>query len=732
LVAETALQSAARLTSSHAEELRLVAVGSEARSDPSIGWRSAIEDSDQDRTLSHEEVLVVAARDALSAWVGRDPESAERVIQRYLDSRLSVFRRLSLHALAENVDRYRRIAASAAVRRSFFHDWRLYHEYWRLVPKVFDVLSPGARQKLVNWVISEPGNRNEQEQKWFVYPRLKMLENCQLPADARKCLAELASELGEVEHPDFLVYSTVSTGWVSARSPVGLESKTPDDVITILAAWQPAAEPPPFRPSPAEGLGDELRRWVLQDLGGRAALAPRIGELKFKTKYASVYAWNFLDAFQEACRQNQQFDWGPLLNLADRLVPQGMCGEAWDDSEPSRPDEHQVTSWGSVRVALARLIEAGLETGREATILDSHLSQVRSVLLRLVHDPLPSPQEEQDDANRHQHQPNAAPMDWYGYSINTNRGQATHALIRYAIRYGNDVVRGDRPPPRLEDDVRAALGALAADPRRSIHAALGCWLGLLRWLDSTWFPSALQNILPDPEGEPHLWEAGWTAYLQYGVLNRELHGLLRQHYPRSIELCVASKSDDPHLVGLCKHLAAIYTWGWEELGDPSALVVRFYGSAEDDAASQLAQAFGHLVRRPVGAVDLSQITEQWNRIEALLRWRVAQTASDPSRHAKELRAFATWFDDIPKRGVSDLASMADVLDVITAVPPMHLEFKCVVEFLSMHADTQPGIAARLLQRILSNCERDVWYWKRDHMNSVLGKVFAAASDTHSS
>jgi hypothetical protein len=81
-------------------------------------------------------------------------------------------------------------------------------------------------------------------------------------------------------------------------------------------------------------------------------------------------------------------------------------------------------------------------------------------------------------------------------------------------------------------------------------------------------------------------------------------------------------------------------------------------------------------------------------------------------------------------GAYDLKAITYVLDVITSVKLFHWQFERIVELLDAkdRAENHPGVAARLLRQMLSKCDRDAWYWERDHINSILGKVFASSDD----
>ncbi|HUW09130.1 MAG TPA: hypothetical protein VM537_05335, partial [Anaerolineae bacterium] len=651
-VAESCLRKAVPLRERSAAE-RWQGVGLERgkKPDPSSGIRSAIEEHEQDRYPDFEDGLVVAVRDALAAYVNQSPREATVVIRRYLKSTWSVFRRLALHTLTENTETYPKLAKSAVFRHPhglrFFDDTDLHHEYWRLVPAVFDDLSPDSQMRLLKWINAGYPGADEREKQWFAYPRLKMLEGCTLPDETRRYLERLAAELGEADHPDFLIYSTSWAGGVSPESPADLEKMTIDDLYEFLDMWRPKADmPSPFGPS-YRGVGGELGRLTKSAPDRYLPLVRKMtngidGWMASRTgKHWATYVGSLLSGYREACREGKCLDWSAALDLLERAVPGDTPPSEWPDVlPPSGEDQDWDADWRGVRGNVTNLIAEGIDPAKAGAIPDGELPRVRDILIRLTRDPFPTSRDEHEHEQKNADTPNAAPVDWHHFAINTNRPEAANVLLRYAVRHANPIVREKRNEPRVEQKVRDALTALADDPCRSVHSMLGSWLGVLLWLDGDWLKAQLGSFLPMCGKEGDLWEATWVAFLRFGTLYRNLHQHLVPHYERSISECARRKEDDPHLRGLCKHLAAIHTWKWDEVSEESSLISRFYGLARDDAACELAQAFGHFVRNPEKAGG--EAPEQWPRIESLLRWRIERIAGDPEQHVKELRAFARW------------------------------------------------------------------------------------------
>ncbi len=714
--AERSLEAALPLRDEKRAEMHLAMSGQRPTRDYS-GWRPAIEDHEANGMPHFEDGLVEAVRDALAALVERNEKKAEEVIDRYLrDDSRSIFRRIALHTLAEDHARYPGLAKTAATKRQFFDNEDLYHEYWRLVVAVFDGLPDKQRERIESWILAGEGRNSEEGKGRFILPRLKLLEKCQkLSQEAKDRLKELEQSLGEVDHPEFQFYTRTWVGAFSPASPESLKGKTNDEIVAKLKEWAPTEEGQ--RPGGAsyEGLGRELRSRVTEEPEKRVGLADGIGKTK------PVYIWSFLDGLQDAWRAGKTFDWGPALALCDKVVPR-TDPKKWPDAHPRQRKPSPLGfhyTWSTVRHAVAMLLHDGLVEvkGREKNIGPEHFEKVRDILVRLVRDPEPTVSWERKRGTT---------SDWFNVGLNTNRGAAVLALLRYAV---GRIVQGEAKGDRLEPEVKEALDGIVEDPCRSVRAILGSELDALWWLDSEWLEPKLGEILPSDGRRKNAWRAAWTSFLQYSRLNPEMHERLKTHYEKTIRLVAKSKENtekDALLEGLCKHLAALYVWGWEAHPEEveESLIGEFYRQAGDVAAAALASALERFLRTQRGQEEeKKRVRGYWPRIKDLLEWRIGGIGKKPQEHVQELREYAVWFREIGEEELAGIREMESVLRALSKVPQTGYGMRPLLDYLEKYAKDAPEVAGRVLEGLVTKAERDAWLWEREKIERLVGVLF---------
>lgn len=685
-----------------------------SKADTSYVWRPAIEESSRNEVMYYESALVDAARQALLHMIGDDPSAAETLLAKRLNSRMSIFRRLALHALCEKYEQFRNLATNVASQERFLRDVHARHEYARLLQRAFDDFSDEERRVVADRIV-----RRSKRYPWEMLELLYVLRDKQLTHSARRRLLRLQGRFGTPDEPGFHTHF-----WVGPESPCKLEDlrqQSPEALLDYLQTWEPPSEPErPYGPS-REGLGRAVSALVTEDPDTYLALASRIDSVH------PIYVRDYVLGLTQAVRQGKVIDWQPVVDLADRLVPD-TPPETWPDSAPPADDKTDA-NYGlrGTREGIADLLEEGLlprePRPEERRISTSLLPNVRQILLRLVRDTYPTRDEEDRYASRHA-QTSREPPDWTGYAINTARGQATHSLIKYAWRRAWDSREGTgQAPTALEADVREALDTLLRDQCRSVRSVFGFWLWLLHRLDVGWTESRLERILPHDEADNEIWEASWLAFLHYSRgMSEPLYEVLRQDYRRAIR-CVALAQDGRLLKGLASHLANAYLLTWEALETPGSLIGKFLDTTEDGARSELAESLA----RELGGMgqEPERMSEYWPRFRAFLEHRVNSAAVDPGAHSKELMALASWCRELPAGELGRLGELGEPLRVVACAPMFQHGVQPLLEYLSRDASADPAVATAIAVSVLRKSPRESWLWQDQEIGRILGVAFAS-------
>lgn len=467
--------------------------------DYSSVWRPAVEDHEQNHPYEFQDILVTAVRDAAERLARRGSEVGH-LVSLLEARRWPIFRRIALHLLRCFPDAAPQLVAQRLTDRSRFEDPDLHHEYVLLARDFFGRLREEEQATILGWIAEGPdlerwkdyrerdtGQRpSDQEaqryKKIWQRDRLAPLAHA-LPSDWKRYYDELIQEFGPAEHPEFLVYSYgVWVGPTSPKSTEELRAMGVDEVLDYLRTWTPPGDW--CSPSP-EGLGRVLSALVESDPKPFAEAAPRFQGLD------PTYVRSLLSGLRGAASNQRSFSWAPVVALAQWVVAQereilGRRSE-YSDFDPG---------WVWTRKALADLLSAGLEAGPAEIPFDLR-EQVWAILRPLTDDPAPTPEDEARYGGSN--------MDPATLSINTVRGEAMHAVVRYALwvrRHQEVPLHGQARVDRGFDEMPEVREVLelhldpTRDPSLAVRAVYGQRFPWLVLLDSRWAAAHVGAIFP--------------------------------------------------------------------------------------------------------------------------------------------------------------------------------------------------------------------------------------------
>lgn len=691
--------------------------------DLSFIWRPAIEDHPQNRGHTIKDALVSAVRDAAEQLVRSGKASIGGVVNVLEKRGWKLFQRMALHIIRLFQDQSKELAAAKLTVQTLFEDISILHEYTLLLQDRFSYLSPEDQAKVFKWVEAGPEvgqwkewreretGQQPSEEEVIRYRELWQrdwlarigLEN--LPREWRQRYHELVEKYGEPKHPEFVVYSeeSVGVGPTSPKTAEELKAMSVSEIVEFLKTWKPT-EKALFGPSP-QGLGRELSSVVAEEPDRFAKDALMFQGLD------PTYIRNLVFGFAEAVKRDKVFDWEPVLKLCKWVVSQSreITGRRVDPMQAD-PD------WGWARKAIADLLSSGFED-RARGIPIRLRQEVWGVLKPLTEDSDPTPDHEQRFGGSN--------IDPVTLSINTTRGKAMHAVIRYALwvlRHlekepnGKDrLTKGLSEMPEVREVLEAHLD-LTKEPSLAIRAVYGQWFPWLVLLDPDWARNQAPRIFPqEPEKRVFLL-AAWNAYIMFCRPYDNVLEILRPFYDMAADQISVSHGEARRPPDcdekLAEHLMVFYWRGKLSFKDP--LLVKFWEKAPDALRAHAIAFVGQALKQTEGGVSaeiLDRLKRLWER-----RFRTAKKSQNSSDFERELSAFGWWFISGKFEAKWALDRLFACLQIAHKAEPTHM----VLEALAEKSKDLPLEALQCL-RLIAEGDKQGWelYASRDNIRRII-------------
>ncbi len=716
-------------------------VGDKVREDWSYRWCQDVEHCSGDHDVRC--VLVAAVRNSAECLIGNRQVTIHDLVRLLEARRWKVFDRIGLHLLSSFPED--RLTTERLLKSDSFDDRTLRREYNGLMATSFGRLRREEQATILGWIelgpdLQEYGDGSERvfgqrpsEQEALEYAdhwRLKHLHPIRdsLPPEWRGGYDALIERFGVPQlYPSV---STFSWGWKSPVEAEQIRSMDITEIVSFLKTWSPAPDDH-FGPS-GEGLVNAVQQAVAANPARFATAAGDFAELN------PAYVSALLSGLRDATKTNWQPEWwSPVLCLCQRIVAQPRETPMLDEEDEER---HRPSRW--LRQSVASLISRGLEQ-TEAQIPVDLRQDVWEILLPLTSDPDPSLQSEACDAEG-----NVDPMT---RSLNTVRGEAMHAVIKYALWVRRDADRCGRtrrPSFICMTEARDVLDQhldLKVDPSPAMRSVYGLWFPSLCALDETWAVSHVEAIFPSDPAQTNLWEAAWQPYIVFcrpytGVLQLlgKQYELAIRGIEREIPYEVAGNAD--HREQLAEHLMILYGRGVLTLDEQDDLLKLFFSTVPLEVRRHALGFVGRSLQEQNGQVSVAVIERfqlLWDRRVQVLRSSVDQ------KERSELTAFGWWFacGKFDQRWALD--RLQESLELSGSAEPDHLVAerlaaivagfaKDVVTCLSMLVDGDKngwGIsswrehATAILKSALDSADEDARKESRNIINRLCARGF---------
>lgn len=703
----------------------------EGQEDLSYIWRRAIEDHTQNHLHTLKDVLVSGVRDAAELLAQENRVSIQELISILEFRPWKVFHRIALHLLRRFPDSAPDLVAAHLLDRSmFFDDITLRHEYALLLGERFETLIEVQQQIILNWIDEGPSpdelhwvreqvkegqsadERETEYRRFWQCQRLAWVKR-HLSGAWKERYEALVAELGEPKHPEFEVYS--ESGWTGPTSPKSTEelrAMSVEEIIDFLSSWHPAKDP--RSPSP-EGLGRLLKAVVSEGPAPFAANAERFQGLD------PTYIRALISGFREAVKKGQSIGWPTALGLCRWVVDQPR-------EIPGRKSEYADLdpSWVWTRKAIAELLSAGLGEGTSCIPIE-HRYSVWWILNPLTDDSEPTPEYEARYGGSNI-------MDPATLSINTARGEAMHAVVRYGLWVHRHFEKFPDAADRIQRgfdemlEVRDVLDKhldVARDPSLAVRSVYGQWFPWLVLLDKSWARGSVWRIFPSGESEKRYQDAAWETYVIFCSPYDEVFEVLRDQYLVAVE-CVGTPREerrqlddpDPHLA---EHLMTFYWRGKLNFGDPDGILSEFWRKAPDPIRGHALSFIGRQLDQGKDTVPPQPL----QRLKALWEGRLAaaKKSATPDNYIAEMSAFGWWFASGQFEDVWAIKQLDEALKIAGEVE----REETVVERLAGLSQVMPREALQCLEALIKG-DKENWriHGWRVHIRTILATALRGA------
>lgn len=676
--------------------------------DYSESWRPAIEEHEQNHLYGvQRDHLVTAIRNAVERLIGTLGKSVLDIVEGYSSK---IFRRIGLHIRRKwpkvDWEGTTHIVANPDV----FNDSCLHHELYLLLREQFDNFPDQTKQAYFSFVerglildkhgiTLNPEDFERFDQQWKYSKLLPIREF--LPDRWKHKFDAMKVRFGEIEHPEFQSYR--GEDQIGPDSPINDEqlcTMEVSDIIEFFNTWQVPNDP--FGQTP-EGLGRKFTDLVSVEPARFAVEATKfIG-------FDPTYVRALITGIRNAARNKVEFEWLHVLTLCCWVINQSI-------NIPARRDSFGDVDpgWGWTRRAIASLVSVGLEL-EKIEIPFSYREKVWEILKPLTEDPELTPEYEKMYGGSN--------MDPATLAINTTRGEAMHAVIRYSlwVRKHNNEANGDKYLTSFKDmpEVKEVLDIhldIIHEPSLAIRSVYGRWLPWLMILDSSWLQDNLPKIFPMEEENGPWWDAAWEAYITLCKLYDNAFDMLFMQYEEAIQR-LGNLSESKHLLNpeerLVEHLMMLYWRSKLALETNDSILSGFYEKATTKLKRYALQFIGRSLYNTKESIDPIVL----DRLITLWEFRINTIGlSEGNTRDNDLSAFGWWFISGKFNRTWSMQQLYKSLVLNDKVEPEHL----VLEHLAMLANEMPATTLDCLTLIVKNDNngRGISGWS-NHVNIIL-------------
>lgn len=558
-----------------------------------------------------------------------------------------------------------------------FDDIRIDNEYFGLLKTCYPMLDQKSQDLILGWVEKGPTDRAINKSAWQAQKLLP------ISSFLSKEWLDHYKKITENYTPEPPRHGVTVGSWVGPTSPVEkttLESMGDVEFLDYLESWKPDDQEM-FSPS-HEGLGREIEKIIPKDVNRYIVL----GEQMFQRKLHPVYLYSLIKGTRDAYTNGETIDWDTILNLCNLLVQK---------LEPYEFEKFRSifgTNWNSVRRIIADFIEDILNKGHNDAPADKK-EIIWSIISKLVEDPEPDNSFEGEYGGNN--------MDPATMSINTVRGNALHALIKYALWVNRkDNPKGDNPvlPPEVKAVLEKHLN-VEKDSTLTTRSIYGQYFPTIFYLDKVWAKRNIKKIFGPPL-DP-IKESAWETYLGFGTYWIPVVKALEEQYLESVRSLNPSSSRDRYEDRLAEHLMIAYWRG--EIGIDDEVLNIFFENACDGTRNHAIW----FLWRSMEENKLKEDSVEWKRLRSL--WEKRVSFEPTGEKYLEFSGFADWLSCAPE----NIKGLYPLIKKIIPFLERNIDVGYLISYLTKNVNVDIDLVSELLFYTVEGNTEEIKYRLHD-------------------
>jgi hypothetical protein len=526
-------------------------------------WIPTIEEHEQTRFPDEYECqLVHLVRDMLEAG---DTKEIEPIVEDILCEEYDIFKRLAYHLINHHYDTLSHLLWSIPYNPLNSLSTHELYELFKARCKNFDKTQIDT---ILSWIETQDFYFSEEEsgipeKKEYIkayYKKEWLLALLDTGNEEVQRLYEIYNSINDatIEHPGFHYWSS-GAGWVKDVSPIEeaeFKKKTNEEIVDYINSYKEEEETS-WKDFTRVNLASSVRKFVSND---------QIRFSKDLTPFLSVprkYQHAFLRGFEEAWRNNKDFDWNELLPFMKKLIEDGSF---W--SEEKKKGEYDYNRW--IADTITDLIREGTKDDKHA-FSPNLLPTAEKIILLLL-------KNVKSGMNMM--------SDLVTSVLNSSQGKVFMAAINYSLRHARLYSRDkeDRWVESIKSEFTDRLDK-KKEPGLEFSVVIGWYLLNLNYLDKQWVVSNFNKIF-DLESDVH-WEAAFIGYIvTASTVYEDIYKLLRDngHYEKGLSFSFGDKHAADKLV---QNIAIGYLAGWDDLANVDGLLNKMFETYNRDYISKL-------------------------------------------------------------------------------------------------------------------------------------------------